>query len=186
MHRPGKSERKKITTPLTNHHLKGVKWVVSLSREKRKRGIATVPLLSGGLFVIKYNRRVFVRGHHANTSTTKTKNVTRYTYTTHTRAHTRMRARKDKVKKYLELVIKEHMHCLAHYRDHKPLHLVLQRASISNLLYAHTSTRVTTLKLTCTGSHTTHTSTQAHKYPSTQVHKQHTHTHASLAAMWGS
>ncbi len=39
-----------IHSLLTNH-LKGVKWVVSLSREKRKRGIAAVPLLSGGLFV---------------------------------------------------------------------------------------------------------------------------------------
>ncbi len=36
----------------TNHHLIGVKWVVSFSWEIPKRGIAAVPLLSGGLFKV--------------------------------------------------------------------------------------------------------------------------------------
>ncbi len=35
---------------ITNHHLKGVEWVVTFSWESHKRGIAAVPLLSGGLF----------------------------------------------------------------------------------------------------------------------------------------
>ncbi len=34
----------------SNHHLKEVKWVVSFSWERHNRGIAAVPLLSGGLF----------------------------------------------------------------------------------------------------------------------------------------
>ncbi len=66
----------RIHSHITNHHLKGVKWVVSLSREKRKRGIATVPLLSGGLlyaciptflFAQKFQHSTRTRITHAHT-----------------------------------------------------------------------------------------------------------------------
>ncbi len=81
-------------THITNHHLKGVKWVVSFSWARPKRGKAAVPLLSGGLlYAYTTHYHNYTRTHtHPHIHTPDTHTHTIHTCScTHINIHTKLR-----------------------------------------------------------------------------------------------